>query len=259
MTIATFNVNSIRSRVDLIMRWLREKFAVDLLSLQEIKCEEAQFPAEAFEELGYHLAINGQKRYNGVAICSKRPFDRIKTRFDDEILDREKRLIEVQIGRRVILNLYAPHGESDESHPKHLYKMAFYERLTRYLKEKMKQTNEIVLLGDMNVALEDMDVYDPARFEGTVGFLESEKEALKRLLEIGLHDCFREKHPDSHGFTWWDYRTAGIWRDEGMRIDYILSTDAIMRRCTRIEVDLWPRRRRSPTPSDHAPLVGEIA
>ncbi|OQX73525.1 MAG: exodeoxyribonuclease III [Campylobacteraceae bacterium 4484_4] len=259
MTIATFNVNSIRSRVDLIVRWLKEKNSVDILCLQELKCEEAQFPKAAFEKLGYHIAINGQMRYNGVAVCSKFPFTYVKTEFGDTVLDEQKRLIEVQIGDLVILNVYAPHGESDESDPKHLYKMAFYDALTTYLRSLKKRQSEIVVLGDLNVALSDHDVYDPAVFEGQVGFLESEKEKLRALMEIGLRDCYREKHPDESGFTWWDYRTAAIWRNEGMRIDYILATDAVYRRCKQIDVDLWTRRRRSPTPSDHAPLVGKLS
>ncbi len=258
MKIATFNVNSIRSRADLIVRWLEEKNPVDILCMQELKCEEAQFPKAPFEKLGYHLAINGEKRYNGVAVCSKLPIDRVKTLFDNDVLDRQKRLIEVQIDDMVILNVYAPHGESDESDPKHFYKMAFYDVLTEYVKGLMTQHDKVIVLGDMNVALEDIDVYDPVLFQGRVGFLESEKQKLRALLEIGLTDCYRHRYPDTKAFTWWDYRTAGIWRDEGMRIDYILATDAVVQECVETEVDLWTRRRRTPTPSDHAPLVGEL-
>ena len=258
VSIATFNVNSIRSRVELIARWLEEKNPVDILCLQELKCEAEQFPAEPFEKLGYHLAINGEKRYNGVAVCSKLPIDRVKTTFDNDVLDRQKRLIEVEIQGAVILNVYAPHGESDESDPKHFYKMAFYDVLTEYVKELTVHYKRVIVLGDMNVALEDIDVYDPAFFQGRVGFLKSEKQKLRALLETGLTDCYRHRYPDTKAFTWWDYRTAGIWRDEGMRIDYILATDAVVQMCESIEVDLWTRRRRSPTPSDHAPLVGRL-
>ncbi len=259
VTIATFNVNSIRSRVELIARWLEEKNPVDILCLQELKCEAEQFPHEPFEKLGYHLAINGEKRYNGVAVCSKLPIDRVKTVFDNDVLDRQKRLIEVEIQGAVILNVYAPHGESDENDPKHFYKMAFYDLLTDYVKALMQTYTKVIVLGDMNIALEEIDVYDPKVFEGRVGFLESEKAKLRALLNTGLHDCFRRKYPEKKAFTWWDYRTAGIWRDEGMRIDYIMATDALTEVCESIEVDLWTRRRRSPTPSDHAPLVGRLS
>ena len=258
MKIATFNVNSIRSRVDLIARWLKEKNPVDILCLQELKCEEEQFPKAPFEELGYRVVINGEKRYNGVAVCSKLPIDRVKTEFGVKVLDQQKRLIEVEIAGIVILNVYAPHGESDEEDPKHIYKMDFYESLTKYVKDLQAEHEKVIVLGDMNVALEDIDVYDPMLFRGRVGFLESEKEKLRMLIETGVHDCFRTKYPDEKAFTWWDYRTAAIWRDEGMRIDYILATESVVKMCKDIGVDLWPRRRRTPTPSDHAPLVGEL-
>ncbi len=258
MKIATFNVNSIHSRVDLIARWLEEKNPVDILCMQELKCEAEQFPNEPFEKLGYEVAINGEKRYNGVAVCSKLPIGRVKTEFGVRVLDEQKRLIEVEIAGMVILNVYAPHGESDESDPKHLFKMDFYDSLTKYAKDLLASYERVILLGDMNVALEDIDVYDPMLFAGQVGFLDSEKEKLRMLMNVGLHDCFREKYPDTKAFTWWDYRTAAIWRDEGMRIDYILGSERLIKSCKNIGVDLWPRRRRTPTPSDHAPLVGEI-
>ncbi len=258
MKITTFNVNSIRSRVDLITTWLSEKNPIDILCMQELKCIETQFPKEKFERLGYMTAINGEKRYNGVAICSKLKFERIKSSFDDKVLDQHKRLIEVEVAGIVILNVYAPHGASDENDPKHLYKMAFYDALEKYIENLQKKYEKIIVLGDMNVALEDIDVYNPKVFEGRVGFLKSEKEKMKSLQGIGLRDCYRQKYPNTKSFTWWDYRTAGIWRDEGMRIDYILATDAIVQKCQDISVDLWTRHRRVPTPSDHAPLVGEI-
>ena len=257
--IATFNVNSIRSRIDLIATWLDEKNAVDILCMQELKCEAQQFPKERFEKLGYeHIAINGQKRYNGVAICSKIAFNDIKTIFDDDLLDSQKRLVQVIIGDLVILNVYAPHGDTDEHSEKYQFKMDFYDALHRYIKRLQQAYQKIVLVGDLNVALEKIDVYDPELFKGKVGFLATEKEKLKTLLQEGLLDCYRQKYPDSRAFTWWDYRTAGIWRDEGMRIDYILATEAVIKACKEIKVDLWTRRRRSPTPSDHAPLVGML-
>ncbi len=258
MKIATFNVNSIRAREELVITWLREKNPVDILCMQEIKCESKDFPNESFSRLGYEIAINSQKRYNGVCICSKIPFKRVKTIFDDLILDEQRRVIEVEIDDFVLLNVYAPHGDSDTDHPKYRFKMDFYDALNDYLFSLLKSHKKIIVVGDMNVALEDKDVYDAKEFENKTGFLESEKEKLRALLKIGLHDCFREKYPNKTSFTWWDYRTAGIWRDEGMRIDYILASDDLLKRCKEIEVDLWTRRRRSPTPSDHAPVVAEV-
>ena len=256
-SICTFNVNSIRSRIELISRWLREKREVDILCLQEIKCEKEQFPFEAFESLGYSCAVNGQKRLNGVAVCSKLPFSSVKTEFGEEVLDTEKRLIEVKVEDTLILNCYIPRG-GEEDGERYRYKMEFFDALKSYTEELMKTNEKVILLGDFNVALEDLDVYDPEVFEGAVGFLASEKEKLHTLLETGLHDCYRKLHPDGRAFTWWDYRSAGIWRDEGMRIDYILANDRMCEDCRSIEVDLWTRRRRSPTPSDHAPIIAEF-
>ncbi len=256
--LATFNVNSIRSRVDLILRWLTEKRPVDILCFQEIKCEAEQFPAEPFEQLGYQIAINGQKRLNGVAICSKLPIEDVVTDFGVDVLDREKRLIQAKIGESTVIDCYAPRGglEGDE---RHAYKMAFYDALTDHMKKLLQAQERVVLVGDFNVALLDIDVYDPEVFEGAVGFLPSEKEKLNTLIATGLHDCYRQRHPDEKAFTWWDYRNAGIWRNEGMRLDYILADDALCGDLEKIEVDLWTRRRRSPTPSDHAPVVATFA
>ncbi|WP_457596222.1 exodeoxyribonuclease III [Hydrogenimonas sp.] len=254
ISVCTFNVNSIRSRVELILRWLNEKRPVDILCFQEIKCEAAQFPAEAFESLGYHVAVNGQKRLNGVAICSKLPLEDVKTRFGVEILDGQKRLIEAVVGETAILNCYVPRGGEEGSEP-HTYKMAFYDALRDYAEGLLRRHEKVLLLGDFNVALEDQDVYDPDVFEGAVGFLPSEKEKLRALMAAGLGDCFRRLHPDERAFTWWDYRTAAIWRDEGMRLDYLLASEGLCRELQAIDVDLWTRRRRSPTPSDHAPVV----
>ncbi len=258
MKIATFNVNSIRSRVELITTWLRDKNPIDILCMQEIKCENEQFPTQTFEKEKYFVAVNGQKRYNGVAICSKLPFDSIKIKFDDPILDLQKRMIEVHVEDLVIINVYVPHGSSDETDEKYIFKMKFYDALTSYVNELKNRYKKIVLVGDFNVALTDIDVYNPRLFQGKVGFLKSEKRKLKTLLDVGLHDCFREKYPSLKAYTWWDYRTAGIWRDEGMRIDYMLATDEAFKECKEIGVDIWTRKRKSPTPSDHAPLIGEI-
>ncbi|WP_300366892.1 exodeoxyribonuclease III [Hydrogenimonas sp.] len=254
VSICSFNVNSIRSRIDLILRWLTEKRDVDILCFQETKCEADQFPGDKLSDLGYHIAINGQKRLNGVAICSKLPIEMVKTEFGNDILDREKRLIEAKVGNTVILNCYIPRG-GPEGEERHTYKMAFFDALTEYTRSLLEQYEKIVLLGDFNVALRDADVYDVEVFEGAIGFLSSEKERLNNLLAAGLSDCYRRLHPDEKAFTWWDYRSAGIWRDEGMRIDYILANPTLCSELESIDVDLWTRRRRSPTPSDHAPVV----
>ncbi|MCF6201186.1 MAG: exodeoxyribonuclease III, partial [Hydrogenimonas sp.] len=237
--------------------WLTEKRQIDTLCFQEIKCEEESFPFEVFRSMGYECVVNGQKRLNGVAICSKFPIKNVKRSFESEVLDSQKRLIEAEIGETVILNCYIPRGglEGDE---KHLYKMEFFDTLKEYAKDLLKMRKKVIILGDFNVALTNLDVYDPDIFKGAVGFLDSEKEKMKALLSLGLNDCYRRFHPIERSFTWWDYRTAGIWRDEGMRLDYILASETKCKECISVEVDLWTRRRRSPTPSDHAPVVAQF-
>jgi exodeoxyribonuclease-3 len=257
ISICSFNVNSIRARIELIQRWLTEKRSIDILCFQEIKCTSDQFPVETFEALGYHCAINGEKRFNGVAICSKYPITSVKTTFGIEVLDRQKRLIEAKIGDSVILNCYIPRGDL-EGEERHSYKMAFYDALTDYTRHLLSEHEKVILLGDFNVALTDRDVYDVSHFEGEVGFLPSEKEKLLALMGVGLEDCLRKEYPDKHIFTWWDYRTAGIWRNEGMRIDYIFASQPLCQYLESIEVDLWTRKRRTPTPSDHAPLIANF-
>ena len=258
MTLATFNVNSIKARKDLIIRWLREKNMIDVLCFQEIKCEEEKFPFEAFEQLGYECAVFGQKAYNGVAICSKYPLKEIQKGFKNEKFDLQKRMIKTKIDDITVYNIYAPHGGEKDSE-KHLYKLEFFEFLKKYLKQNHDLKNEkICIVGDLNVAREDIDVYDPILLKGTIDFMDDEREVFEDFLSIGLIDLYRQTHPKERGFTWWDYRTAGVFRDEGMRIDYILATPPLSKLLKDIKVDMWTRKRRKPTPSDHAPVVAKF-
>ncbi len=257
MKIATFNVNSVNARLDLIKRWLTEKNPVDILCMQEIKCEEERFPFEDFKELGYECTIFGQKAYNGVAICSKFPMEDIKRGFGDAYWDEQKRLIRAKINGIHIVNVYAPHGDVDGD--RHIYKLEFFHQLKNLLaKEYDLEKEPVLVMGDMNVAREDIDVWEPELLRGTIGFMDDEREAFEDFLSVGLHDLFRELHPDVHGFTWWDYMSGAIWRDQGMRIDYMLGSNEAKRHCKDVVVDLWTRKRRKPTPSDHAPVVGEF-
>jgi len=250
---ATFNVNGIRARMGLLARWIEQKCAPDVLLLQEIKCQNDAFPHRDFEALGYTCAVNGEKGFNGVAICAKAPLTNVITDFGAPALERQKRLIQAQIDQTTILCCYAPRGA--ESGEKHAFKADFFRELTDYVAQTLQHTPRLLLGGDLNVALRDDDVYDPALFEGKVGFLPEERAALRALLATGLRDCRPKNDPDTPAFTWWDYRTAGIWRNEGMRLDYLLASDTLCESLKEITVDLWPRRRKSPTPSDHAPVV----
>lgn len=254
MNICTFNVNSIRARKDLIFQWLESRGQdLDVLLFQELKGEKEHFPVSDFQALGYECAVFGQKSYNGVAICSKIPMTDIRLGFGEDSWDKQKRLLAVQIGDLHVINVYAPHGDIPGTE-KFQYKQGWYRAFLETLASRYSPKESLIIGGDFNVAREDRDVYSPEALEGAVGTLEEEREVFDVLLQWGLIDVYRSIFPEERAFTWWDYRTAGIWRDEGMRIDYLLCTAPMIDRIKNIAVDLWPRKRRSPTPSDHAPL-----
>ena len=255
MKIATFNVNSVRARVEILSRWL-ERVQLDALCLQETKVPDELFPHDFFEQFGYRCQVHGQKGFNGVAICLRREPEATRKGLEDGD-ESERRVLSVRTAGLWIVNVYAPHGELP-GNPKHDEKLAFFRRFRKFLEQNFDPHDPLVVVGDMNVARTDLDVWDPEALEGTIGVLPDEREAFEHVLDWGLEDCYRKLNPDGKAFTWWDYRTAGIWRDEGMRIDYVLGTAPVAQRCKSVEVDLWPRRRRTPKPSDHAPVIAEL-
>jgi exodeoxyribonuclease-3 len=259
MKICTYNVNSIRARKDLILDWLNHRGRdIDILCLQEIKMREETFPFEELEAAGFHSEVFGQKAYNGLAICSRTPANDVQKGFGDPDLDSQSRLISARIGDLPVVNAYAPHGDIRGTE-KFQYKQDWYSAFLSFLEKRYNPRDPLVVVGDLNVAYTDLDVYDAEILADSIGTMPEERALLKALFEWGLVDPFRRLYPDRKQFTWWDYRTAGIWRDEGMRIDYILCTESLLPQINAVEVDLWPRKRRFPTPSDHAPLLAELA
>ena len=254
MRVVTYNVNSIRSRKDLLINWLREK-DMDIVCLQELKQEEKNFPFEDFRALGYRCEVFAQKAYNGVCVCSKMPVDEVRKGFGDPIFDEQKRVISAKIEGVWFINVYAPHGDVRET-DKFYYKLEFYNRLIRFLEENFSPEEPLCLLGDLNVARDDADVFDPNLLQDTVGTTREEREALERLLGWGFIDAFRYLYPDKTQFTWWDYIGGMVWKNMGMRIDYILITKTLKDSLVDVYVDMRLRKRRKPKPSDHAPLVG---
>jgi exodeoxyribonuclease-3 len=256
MKVVTYNVNSIKARKDLVFMWL-EREPVEVLCLQELKQEEKSFPFGEFGERGYTCEVFAQKTYNGVAICSKLPPEEVLKGFGDPEFDQQKRVISAKISGVWFINVYAPHGDLRGTE-KFYYKLRFYERLIRFLEENFSPEDPLCVVGDFNVARDDRDVYDPEVLRDTVGTMREERECFERLLSWGLVDAFRYLYPDRIQFTWWDYIGGMIWKNKGMRIDYILVTDPLKDKVRDVYVDLWPRRRRSPKPSDHAPVVGVL-
>ena len=263
MRIATWNVNSVRTRLDQVLAWL-EAEAPEVLCLQETKVTDELFPLAAFQALGYGAVISGQKAYNGVAILSRLPIEDVRVGFtpllpqDPEApgLEEQKRVISAQIAGLRVLNLYVPNGSSLRSE-KYAYKLEWLACLKRYLDAQETQGEPLVMVGDFNIALEARDIHDPARLNGGIMASEPERQALQAALGERLEDGFRLFEPESGHWSWWDYRTAGWEMGRGWRIDHIY-LDAELRDhalgCT-----IHAQLRGNLQPSDHAPVIINLA
>ncbi|WP_456435487.1 exodeoxyribonuclease III [Thermovibrio ammonificans] len=252
-SLVTWNVNSVRARLNYISYWLeRERW--DFLALQETKVPDELFPEGVFKELGYGVVYHGQKAYNGVALCFKgEPLRVLKGWPDGE--DDEKRLITVWLEPFPIVNVYVPRG-GEKGSERHAFKLYFLTKLKLLLQESFSPDEPLAVVGDFNVARSELDVYDPAVWRGRPGFMEDERQAFEELLSFGLFDLFRELHPDEPGYTWWDIETGGFARNRGLRIDYILVTEPLLKRAQECRVLREARRKLGGLlPSDHAPLV----
>jgi exodeoxyribonuclease-3 len=256
--LCTFNVNSIRARMGLVAEWLRQRGAdIDVLCLQELKTVDGGFPSGEFRALGYTCRTFGQKAYNGVAVCSKTEPESVKIGFGDPQMDVQSRIITARFGGLHVVNVYAPHGgfRGDE---KFAYKLRWYDALLEYLKCNFRPEDDLILTGDLNVAMTDIDVHDPVLLKDAIGTMQEERAALARILDYGFIDAFRRMYPDGRQFTWWDYAGGAVWKDEGMRIDYVLCTRNLASRLKSVEVDMRPRKRRSVKTSDHTAVIAEF-
>jgi exodeoxyribonuclease-3 len=251
--IATWNINSMNVRQPHVIEWLRAH-APDVLVLQEIKQVTEKFPSDALHELGYHSIASGQKTYNGVAVISKSPPSDPVTDFPDYD-DPQRRILASTIGNVRVIDLYVPNGSAVGS-DKYEYKLAWLASLKGFLQAEMHQHENVVVLGDFNIAPADEDVYDPEKWGDAVLCSPRERAALKELLDLGLTDVFRTFDQPEKTFSWWDYRAAGFRRNAGLRIDLILTNAAMAERCTASYVDREPRAWERP--SDHAPVVAEF-
>jgi exodeoxyribonuclease-3 len=253
MKIATWNVNSMNVRLPHVVEWL-QSHEPDVLVLQEIKQLTEKFPTEALQEIGYHSIASGQKTYNGVAVISKTPATDPVTDFPD-LDDQQRRILASTVDDIRIIDLYIPNG-SEVGSEKYEYKLNWLKSLRNFLKAEMQRHENVVVLGDFNIAPADADVYDPEKWGDAILCSPLEREALGELFKLGLTDVFRKfEHPEGT-FSWWDYRAAGFRRNAGLRIDLILTSDSMTRRCKASYVDKEPRAWERP--SDHAPVVAEF-
>ena len=253
MKIATWNVNSMNVRLPHVVEWL-QSHEPDVLVLQEIKQLTEKFPTEALQEIGYHSIASGQKTYNGVAVISKNPATDPVTDFPD-LDDPQRRILASTVDDIRIVDLYIPNG-SEVGSEKYEYKLNWLKSLRNFLEAEMQRHENVVVLGDFNIAPADADVYDPEKWGDAILCSPLERQALDELLELGLTDVFRKfEHPEGT-FSWWDYRAAGFRRNAGLRIDLILTSDSMTERCKASYVDKEPRAWERP--SDHAPVIAEF-
>ena len=256
MKIATFNVNSIRIRLEAVAGWL-ERHQPDVLCLQETKVQDAEFPALALSPTGYHVAFRGMKGYNGVAVLTKTPPEAVSFGFDDGGGEPdEARLARVVVHGIPIINTYIPQGYQLDS-PKYAYKLEWFKRLRAYFERHLSPDRPAIWVGDMNVAPEPIDVHSPEKHLTHVCFHEDARRAYKETVAWGFVDVFRALYPDRQQFTFWDYlRPDNIEKNKGWRIDHIMATPPLARRCAQADVDLAPRR--APRASDHTVVWAEF-
>ena len=250
MRIATWNVNSLRVRMEHLRRWLADN-AVDAIALQELKLADEHFPRAEIEAMGLHALCYGQKTYNGVALLSRT--QALDCAFGiPEDADPQRRVVGAGVGPIRLVNVYVPNGQAVGSE-KYTYKLAWLERLRAYLAALLASNEYLLVVGDFNIAPEDRDVHDPAEWEGSVHVSAPEREALGRITALGLSDLFRRFDQPKNAWSWWDYRMNAFRRDRGLRIDLMLASPALAERCTACTIDRAPRTWERP--SDHAPVT----
>ncbi len=291
MKVATWNVNSVRTRLDHVVQWLQDN-PVDVLCLQETKVVDKDFPRSPLESLGYHVYVSGQKSYNGVAILSRKPLEDVSAGFAPVLcrdtmpcpyseLDEQKRVITGVVDGVRILNLYVPNGSAVGSE-KYEYKLLWLKTLREYLHlicsgsetpaqigesphpksdppDKLGEFQDLTSLcmcGDFNIAPEDRDIHDPASYKGRIMASEAERQALSSILELGLADAFRKFTIETGHYSWWDYRAGAFRRNWGWRIDHHYLTPDLYERSKSCTIDVTPRQL--PQPSDHTPVIVEF-
>lgn len=258
--IASWNVNSIKARLPLVLQWLRE-CVPDVVLLQEIKVITEDFPSEYFEDLGYNVAIFGQKTYNGVSILSKYPLEDVRRGFNDNdsggpSIFAQARYLEAVTGGMRVASVYVPNGQALDSE-KFSQKLTFLEGLQTHVRELLKFQEILIIGGDYNIAPQDQDIQELSAWKDGIMCSTPERKAFYSLENTGLKDAFRLLEPDAEGYTWWDYRTRAFARNAGLRIDHMLvsaqAADLLVSCGVNVDTRGWER------PSDHAPVWIELS
>ncbi|KAA3606469.1 MAG: exodeoxyribonuclease III [Planctomycetota bacterium] len=258
MKIITWNVNSIRTRLPRCLALL-ERHSPDLLCLQETKVEDDKFPRQEIEAAGYQVEVFGQKTYNGVALLSKKPLENVQRGFPGNPIPEQARAIGATLDGVEVWNLYVVNGQALDS-PKFPIKMAWLQGFFDWMQGERKPNQDLVVVGDFNIAPEDRDVHDPKKWSGKILCSDQEREKLQSFLDWGLTDLFRLHEAGDGHFTWWDYRAGAFPRGWGLRIDLMLGTASMIKRCRGVQIDREERKKTTGegTPSDHAPVILEL-
>ncbi len=258
MRVATWNINGLRARIDFLRLWL-ERRAPDVVGLQELKVSDDEFPSEFFAELGYHVATYGQKAWNGVAVLSRAPIEVLDRGLAGEE-DYGARLLRVKTADLYFTTVYCPNGK-DLGHDDFPKKLAWFDSLLRYWSAQDRDA-DAVLCGDFNVVPGNLDTWLPESDELSQRMFHTpaERGRFAALLDLGLVDLFRQRHPDKKMFSWWDYRGGAFHRGQGLRIDMVLASRATAQRVKDVEIDRDFRKKQDGlTPSDHAPVYADLA
>ncbi len=250
MKLATWNVNSLKVRLPQVLEWL-ETEQPDILGLQETKLKDENFPVEEVRAAGYELAFAGQPTYNGVAVLSRSPINDVVTDLPG-LDDPQRRVLAATTGGIRFINLYVPNGQAVGS-DKYAYKLDWLEKLHAFIADELTRHENLVVVGDFNIAPHPEDVHDPEEWEGKILFSEPERSALQGLLDLGLSDTFRLFEQPEQTFSWWDYRMNNFRRNRGLRIDLVLASTKLAAQCSEGYIDKTPRTWERP--SDHAPAV----
>ena len=255
MKIATFNAASIRARLPILVEWLAD-VEPDVLAIQETKVEDDKFPREEFEELGYHIALHGQKAWNGVCVLSRSPINSPRNGFNDELFPNDARILACEIDGVSIINTYVPNGNTVGS-DKFAYKLSWLDRFRTYLDQNYRPDEPVIWLGDVNIAPKPEDVYNSKKMLGGVGHHPDEFSRLDKIVDFGLTDVFRMHEPEGGHYTFWDFvLPRSVEKNLGWRIDHIYCTEPLKSLCTSCTIDLDPRKW--PKPSDHTFVVAEF-
>jgi len=255
MKIATFNANSIRARMDIVIQWL-DRHDPDLLCIQETKVRDEEFPLAPFEEAGYRVTFRGEKSYNGVAVISKQKPDKVRCGFEDGESADETRLLYTKFGPLHVVNTYVPQGREID-HEMFKYKIRWLARLEEFFSRHFTPRMKVLWLGDLNVARDERDIHNAEKQANHVCYHDDARHAFEKTISWGFIDVFREFHADKGHYTFFDYRVRdAVKRGMGWRIDYLMATPSLARRCTEAAIDLEPRLEAKP--SDHTFLVGEF-